>query len=69
MDRQRGFFDLDERYRKLSEVGDPLTRLKELVDFELFYPALSVTLKHSDRSKGGRSFRAARSNSLISSSE
>ena len=38
MDRQRGFFDLDERYRKLSEVGDPLTRLKELVDFGALLP-------------------------------
>ena len=28
MGRQPGFFDLDERYQKLSEVGDPLTRLK-----------------------------------------
>jgi hypothetical protein len=29
MVRQPGLFDLDERYRKLSEVGDPLRRLKE----------------------------------------
>ncbi|GEM_PF-5384868 len=28
MVRQAGLFDLDERYRKLSEVGDPLGRLK-----------------------------------------
>jgi hypothetical protein len=25
MDRQPGLFDIDERYRKLSEVGDSLT--------------------------------------------
>jgi hypothetical protein len=30
MARQPGLFDLDERYRKLSGVGDPLTRLKGL---------------------------------------
>jgi hypothetical protein len=29
MVRRPGLFDLDERYRKLSEIGDPLTRLKE----------------------------------------
>jgi len=54
MGQQPGFFDLDERYRKLSEVGDPLTRLKELVDFEVFRPALAAALKRSDGAKGGR---------------
>ena len=54
MVRQPGFFDLDERYRKLSEVGDPLTRLKELVDFGVFRPALASALKRSDGAKGGR---------------
>ncbi len=54
MGRQPGFFGLDERYQKLSEVGDPLTRLKELVDFEVFRPALATALKRSDGAKGGR---------------
>jgi IS5 family transposase len=54
MVRQPGLFDLDERYRKLSEVGDPLTRLKELVDFEVFRPTLAGALKRSDGSRGGR---------------
>jgi len=51
---QPGLFDLDERYRKLSEVGDPLTRLKDLVDFEVFRPTLRAALKRSNGSKGGR---------------
>jgi len=38
--RQLGL--LDERYRRLSEVGDPLTWLKELIDFEVFRPALAA---------------------------
>jgi hypothetical protein len=54
MVRQLGLVDLDERYRKLSEVRDPLTRLKELIDFEVFRPALSSALNRSDSSKGGR---------------
>jgi transposase len=54
MGRQPGFFDLDERYQKLSEVGNPLTRLKELVDFEVFRPALASGLNRSDGAKGGR---------------
>jgi hypothetical protein len=39
MVRHPRLFDLDERYLKLSEVGDPLTKLKELIDFEVFRPA------------------------------
>ena len=54
MIRQPGLFDLHERYRKLSEVGDPLIRLKELIDFEPFRPALAAALKRSDGAKGGR---------------
>jgi hypothetical protein len=52
--RQRGLFDLDDRYRKLSEVGDPLVRLAALVDFEVFRSTLTEALDRSDRSKGGR---------------
>jgi len=51
---QPGFFDLDERYAALSAAGDPLLRLSELVDFEVFRPQLLKTLRRSDRSKGGR---------------
>ena len=36
MGGQPGFFDLDERYAALSAAGDPLVRLGELVDFEVF---------------------------------
>jgi transposase, IS5 family len=51
---QPGFFDLDERYAALSAAGDPLLRLSELVDFEVFRPQLLKALRRSDRSKGGR---------------
>jgi hypothetical protein len=33
---QPGFFDLDDRYAALSKAGDPLVRLKEVVNFEAF---------------------------------
>ena len=49
-----GFFDPDERYRRLSETGALLVRLAALVDFEIFRPRLDGALKRSDRSKGGR---------------
>ena len=37
---QSGGFDLDERYRRLSENGDPLVKLAALIDFEAFWPKL-----------------------------
>ena len=51
---QRGFFDLDERYRTLSAAGDPLERLAAVVEFEVFRADLETALARSDRSKGGR---------------
>jgi transposase, IS5 family len=49
-----GFFDIDERYAKLSEAGDPLERLIQVVDFEVFRHRLRSALNRSDRGKGGR---------------
>ena len=51
---QPGFFDLDERYQALSANGDPLVRLSQLIDFEVFRAALFTALQQSDRLKGGR---------------
>ena len=50
--RQPGFFDLDERYQRLSVSGDPLVKLGALVDFQLFRPRLNAALKRSDGAKG-----------------
>jgi len=54
MARQPGFFDVDERLAALSTSGDPLERLRAVVDFELFRPDLEAALDRSDRSRGGR---------------
>ena len=54
MGRQAGFWDIDERYAKLSEAGDPLERLLSAVDFEVFRHQLRSALNRSDRAKGGR---------------
>ena len=45
---------MEDRLRELSEQGDPLEKLQEIVDFELFRPVLSEALGPADRSKGGR---------------
>jgi len=51
---QPGFFDADDRLRALSAAGDPLERLKAVVDFELFRADLEAAVQRADRSKGGR---------------
>jgi IS5 family transposase len=52
--KQPGFFDADERLQALSAAGDPLERLRAVVDFEIFRPELETALKRADRSRGGR---------------
>lgn len=54
MAQQPGFFDVDERYAALSKAGDPLERLREVVDFELFRKPLERALRRSERRQGGR---------------
>jgi hypothetical protein len=49
MARQPGFFDTDERLRALSMAGDPLERLRVVVDFELFRADLEAALARADR--------------------
>ena len=31
---QPGFFDLDERFAKLDGIGDPLVKIRAVVDWE-----------------------------------
>lgn len=49
-----GFFDFDERLAELSAKGDDLERLNDVVDFEMFRPALEAAVPRADRAKGGR---------------
>ena len=54
VDRSPGFFDFDDRLAELSAKGDDLERVKALVDFDMFRPALEAAVPRADRSKGGR---------------
>ena len=51
---QLGFWDLDERYERLSAVGDPLEKLNSIIPWAVFEKPLAKALKRSDGSKGGR---------------
>lgn len=51
---QPGLFDMEIRLESLSKFGDPLEKLKEVVDFEVFRTEIEEGLDFSDRAKGGR---------------
>jgi IS5 family transposase len=51
---QAGFWDIDERYVRLSEAGDPLEKLDAVVPWDVFRKPLAKVLKRSDGAKGGR---------------
>jgi IS5 family transposase len=51
---QQGFYDTDTRLQQLSELGDPLERLNETINWELFRPALNRIFKKEAKGPGGR---------------
>jgi hypothetical protein len=51
---QPGFFDIEDRLKRLSDLGDQLEAYAEAVDFEMFRPDLEKALNYSDGTKGGR---------------
>ncbi len=51
---QPGFFDIDERLKRLSDLGDQLEAFAGAVDFEVFRTDLVKALSYSDGSQGGR---------------
>lgn len=51
---QSGFFDIDDRLKRLSDIGDQLEAYVQAVDFEVFRSDLDVALNYRDGAKGGR---------------
>ena len=54
MRAQPGFFDVDERLKRLSDLGDHLETFQSAVDFEIFRADLMSALSYSDGAQGGR---------------
>jgi transposase, IS5 family len=52
--RDYGFFDQDIRLTKLSQLGDPLEKLNQGIDFELFRNILETGFEKVPKGKGGR---------------
>jgi hypothetical protein len=53
---QGGFFDADFRLEEISAQGDPLEKLDQHIDWEIFRVELKRTFRPDERdaSKGGR---------------
>lgn len=49
-----GFFDEDFRLEKISKQGDPLRKLDEYIDWEMFRPILKKAFRKKAKGPGGR---------------
>ena len=52
--RDYGFFDQDLKLSKLTKLGDPLEKLSQGIDFEMFRNILETGLEKVVKGKGGR---------------
>jgi transposase, IS5 family len=50
---QPGFFDFDDRLKRLSDLGDQLETFRSAVDFEVFRPELNAALSYRTGRKAG----------------
>lgn len=51
--KQLGFLDFDIRLSRIDKAGDPLTKLNETIDWELFRPILEKARKKPRKSNAG----------------
>jgi len=57
---QLGFFDVEDKYSKLSKLGDPLEKISKLVDFSLFDNELHKAFHERPKSKRSNPKNAGR---------
>lgn len=53
MHGQPGFFEFDDRLKRLSDLGDQLEAFLAAVDFDVFRADLVKALAYSDGAQGG----------------
>jgi hypothetical protein len=58
MRSQPGFFDVDDRLKRLSDLGDQLEAFQAAVDFEIFRVDLMSALAYYGGAQGRRAHRA-----------
>ena len=54
MGSEPGFFDVDDRLRRLSDLGNQLEAFRSAVDFEIFRTDLEAALCYRSGPQGGR---------------
>lgn len=54
MAQQKGFFDEDFRLEEISKQGDPLRKLDEYINWEMFRPILKKAFRKEVKGPGGR---------------
>lgn len=52
--KQAGFFDEQEKLDRLSKLGDPLGKINEHINWEIFRSALNKIFKKAAKGPGGR---------------
>lgn len=52
--KQKSLFAEERRLERLSQMGDPLDRVSQAVDWEIFRPILNAVFHKEGRSAGGR---------------
>jgi transposase, IS5 family len=45
----RGLFDEEETYQKLSDIGNPLEKISKVIDFEMFRDSLEAKMLNCDK--------------------
>ena len=51
---QPGFFDIDDRLKRLSDLGDQLETFRSAVDLEFLSAGIKCDAQLHDRTEGGR---------------
>ncbi len=52
--KQKGLFDEDDRLKELSRLGDPLEKLNNVINWEVFRPIITKVLQKEAKGPGGR---------------
>ena len=51
---QISIFDEEQRYKRITELGDPLKKLDEVIDWEIFRPIIKKAYVREENALGGR---------------
>jgi len=50
---QLGFLDFDTRFQRINKAGDPLTKINDTIDWDIFHPILQQARRKEKKSNAG----------------